>query len=122
MLQKSSSDCKETFTATPRYIAVPRLRGQPATLATELETLGYCFMDIATDQNLHWKHAPLNSPQAIDMKLAPMACKTYFEKVVVERISVSSLKEPARQLQQLFSPCNEQPADLRSFVACFSGV
>ena len=108
------------ITGTPQFIALSRLRGQPATLATELESLAYCFMYSATECRLHWSHAVLGTPHAIDMKAAAMAWPEYFEQVVIERIPAQTLHQPARRLRELFSPCGHSASiTIDTFLSCF---
>lgn len=114
-------ECPSHITGTPQFIALQRLAGNAASLATELESLCYCFLYIATDFSLHWKHAAHNEPAAIDMKAAPMAWPEHFERKVVHRIKDANLHKPSRMLRALFSPARiSQSADLHAFLKCFS--
>ena len=104
------------ITGTPQFIALSRLQRQPATLATELESLAYCFMHSATEYRLHWSHAVLDTPHAIDMKAAAIAWPEYFEQVVIKR---TTLHQPARRLRELFSPCGHSASiTIDKFLSC----
>ena len=108
------------LTGTPEFIALPRLAGQPASLATELESLVYCFLYMATDFCLHWKKAAYDTTEAYDFKAAPMGIANYFDKKIVERIHDAGLHPIARKLRELISPGRVgEPANLQLFQDCF---
>lgn len=99
---KDSGACKD-ITGHPEFIALSLLHGGgPASVATELESLLYCFLWYATRDRLHWKHARRGTPSEVDSKAAVMHTERLFEDKVIARIEDRRLHKPARALRLLF--------------------
>ena len=81
-------------------------------LTTELESLFYSFLFVATADKLHWKHAPFDAAAAFDSKHSPMVSPTRFEEKVVSRIYLPALQSLARTMRDFFFPSANLPMDL----------
>ena len=110
------------ITFSLQYVAVSRLENpqEPASLATELESLMYCFLFAATKNQLHWKHQD-SIIAAHGVKFACMARMNLFQDKVIYRIQDSKLQQVAVRLQELFFGISmPRPAiTLQTFQACF---
>lgn len=109
------------ITFTLQFVAQSRLvaQGKTADLATELESLMYCFLFVATKDQLHWKHCD-DLFTAWSAKAAAMCTARNFGDKVLPRINEPELRGVARRLQNLFDDGSEQIVGVQTFQACFS--
>lgn len=114
-------------TGTPLYMALPVIKGgaHGQSTGSDLESLFYCFLDVATCGDLHWKHAHLDEVPAFDMKALVMIDPGLFSEKVCGRILPSkagsiNLRAVAKRLRTLFYPEFYKPPDVTvaQFQAC----
>ncbi len=91
-------------TGTPQFMAIHTLMKRNQDLSSELESLLYVLLHIATGGRLLWKMYRNDQREAYAVKLTAMAVE--FEDQILTRIESPLLKAAAIHLQELFFPGN----------------
>ena len=99
----------ENITFSLQFVAISRLSDlqKPANLSSELESLMYCFLYAATQDQLHWKHST-SIAEAFNAKGVAMRVPDVFQDKVLCRVE-PELKGIAASLQELCFPLPKQP-------------
>ncbi len=79
-------------------------------LTSELESLLYVFLFIATGHDLPWKRQLIGTRSAFDRKHTTMVAE--FEETIVQHIEDDQLRPTALALQALFFPDGKWNRDL----------
>ena len=90
---------------TPAFMAIEVLEGKAQTTSSDLESLMYCFLSVATGGHLIWKDLPHIRPKerpAIHTKYTCMSRAGDFDSYIVGHIEESSLVPIAKSLRALF--------------------
>ena len=107
-------------TGTPDFMAVEVLESTAQAASSDLESLMYCFLYVATRGHLPWKDLPrCKRAPAIYAKYSCMAKESLFRSEVADYIRESSLVPIAKKLRGLFFKDAEyQPTvSASSFIA-----
>eukprot|EP00891_Asterochloris_glomerata_P009098 jgi/Astpho2/9098/fgenesh1_pg.00133_%23_93_t len=90
-------------TGTPDFMAVEVLEGAAQAASSDLESLMYCFLHVATQGRLPWKDLPRHTrAPAIYAKYSCMAKKSLYHSKITAHIREPSLVPIAKSLRGLF--------------------
>ena len=97
-------------TGTQDFMAVEVLDGTAQAASSDLESLMYCFLYMATGGHLPWRDSPRYTRAAIFAKYSCMAKSSLFHSQVADLIRESSLVAIAKKLRGLiFKDENYEP-------------
>ena len=103
-------------TGTPLYMAPELLYNMNdaplQSISTDLESLFYSFLQVATAGKLHGKYAEPDSPLEYDAKYTAMVCDWVLMEKVMGRIYLQSLRQPASDLERLLFPAAHLPGQM----------
>ena len=97
-------------TGTPQFMSLAAIWHKVQNVSTELESLMYVLLYIATAGRLIWRTYGLQHVEAGHVKFACMTAR--FHNDVLERISDPALKEVATAIQRLFFPGSQHRSDV----------